>query len=564
MQGTGAPHSYSVQAGPQGMAVGRADHVSYYAASRAPASWPLLVGVVPGPARCFRRRPDLDEHFLPTGEAGPAGAQPLRGGLLTGTAGTGKTQQAAHLARTAWSEGLVDLVVWVDAADRESVVAGYAQALAEITGSAAPTSTASPEAAARSFLAWLESGSLEPRRRWLIVLDDVADPDDVRGLWPPDQPHGLTLVTTRRRNIARPGAGRHVVPVEGFTPAEATAYLREVLGGLGDRPEEAWRLAEELGRLPLALSQAAGHLLGRGLDCAGYRRLLNQDGGSPLSELVPGPGALPDGQAFAVHEAWLPSLDRADRMPETAGLARPLMELAALLPPEGAPEAVFTGSAAREHLRRQRTQPSADGAGPRPDEVVTALRELDRLGLVGHAPQDPYRAVRVHPVLQRVTRDAVPGHRAGRLAWTVASALVDAADRGPDDPGLAEVLAACAGRLGRLAGSALWTDARRDASTASLDALFGGEPPLGAHPLFFRIGELLGEAGLPEDALDHFERLADEALRRQGPRSSVLHGARERLAHWRGESGDPAGAAAAYADVLAEQIRSFGPGHART
>ncbi|MFZ3545417.1 NB-ARC domain-containing protein [Streptomyces sp. 4.24] len=311
------------------MAVGRADHVSYHAASRAPASWPLRVGVVPGPARCFRRRPALDDRFL------PAGALPLRGGVLTGTAGTGKTQQAAHLARTAWSEGLVDLVVWVDAADRASVVAAYAQAIAEITGSATATPSASPEQAARSFLAWLESGSLSPRRRWLIVLDDVADPDDVRGLWPPDHPDGLTLVTTRHRTVAQPGAGRRVVPVEGFTPAEATAYLGEVLalGGRGDRPGEVGRLAEELGLLPLALSQAARHLLDQGLDCAAYRRLWDQDGGSPVSELVPGPGALPDGQRFALHEAWSPSLERADRMPATAGLARPLMELAALLPP---------------------------------------------------------------------------------------------------------------------------------------------------------------------------------------------------------------------------------------
>ncbi|MFC9297098.1 tetratricopeptide repeat protein [Streptomyces sp. NPDC057011] len=531
------------------MAVGRADHVSYHAASRAPAAFPLLVGTIPGAARCFRRRASLD------GGSGP----------LVGTAGTGKTQQAAHLARTAWDEGRLDLLVWVTAADREAVVAGYAQAIAEITGS----DSTSPERAAQAFLAWLRPDAGSPRRRWLVVLDGVADPDDVRGLWPPEHPDGQTLVTTRRRDIAQPGPARAVVRVEGFTAAEATAYLRELLAASGrdGRPEELEGLAQELGLLPLALSQAVTHLVREGLDCAEYGRLLSRDGGRPLAELVPGPGALPDGQLFGVHEAWLPSLERADRM-SPAGLALPLMELAALLPSEGAPEAVFTGTAAMRHLEQHRTAPSADtnGNGLRPEDVTAALRALDRLGLIGYVPADPHRSVRVHPVLQRVTREAVPAHRAGKLAWTVGSMLVDAADRYQDDPGFGPVLVACADGLRRHAESALWTTARRYSSSASLDSLFADDSPLGVHPLLFRVGEFLGTAGGggAEAARRHFERLADEALRRQGPESTVLHGARERVAHWQGECGDAAGAAAAYAAILAGQLRVLGAGHEGT
>lgn len=56
----------------------------------------------------------------------------------------------------------------------------------------------------------------------------------------------------------------------------------------------------------------------------------------------------------------------------------------------------------------------------------------------------------------------------------------------------------------------------------------------------------------------------DRAARRQGPESSALHGARERVAHWRGESGDPAGAAVAYGALLNEQVRVLGPDHPDT
>lgn len=528
------------------MAVGRADHVSYYAASRAPASWPLRVGTVPAAARRLRPRDGLEG----------------RSGLLVGTAGTGKTQQAAHLARTAWDEGRLDLLVWVTATDREAVVQGYARAIAEITGS----DTASPEQAAQSFLAWLGPGSGTARRRWLVVLDGVADPDDVRGLWPPVHPDGRTLVTTRRRDLAQPGPDRAVVPVEGFTPAEATAYLHEVLAGSGrhgDGPEELEGLARELGLLPLALSQAAAHLVGAGIGCAEYLRLLREEGRRTLGELVPGPGALPDGQPFGVHEVWRSSLERADRT-APAGLARPLLELASLLPPEGGPEAALTGAAARRHLEQYRTAPAPGGAELRTDDVTEALRVLDRLGLIGYAPADPHRSVRVHPVLQRVTREAVPAHRAGKLAWTAASALVDAADRNRDDPGFGPALVTCTDALRRRVEPALWTDSRRDARSAELAVLFAADSPLGVHPLLFRVGEFLGATGRAEAARQHFERLADEAERRQGPESSVLHGARERGAHWQGESGDPAGAAAAYAAILAGQIRAFGPGHTAT
>ncbi|MFD7256913.1 hypothetical protein [Streptomyces sp. NPDC059874] len=173
------------------------------------------MGTIPGAARCFRPRTSLDGGS----------------GLLVGTAGTGKTQQAAHLARTAWDEGHLDLLVWVTATDREAVVAGYAQAIAEITGS----DGASPERAAQAFLAWLRPDAGSPRRRRLVVLDGVADPDDVRGLWPPEHPDGQTLVTTRRRDIARPGLPRRRVPGDGGPGRGCRAALRAA-GGRGPAP----------------------------------------------------------------------------------------------------------------------------------------------------------------------------------------------------------------------------------------------------------------------------------------------------------------------------------------
>jgi hypothetical protein len=56
------------------------------------------------------------------------------------------------------------------------------------------------------------------------VLDDVADPADLTGLWPPRSVSGRVVITTRRRDAAMASHGQLVL-VGIFTPEEAHAYL---------------------------------------------------------------------------------------------------------------------------------------------------------------------------------------------------------------------------------------------------------------------------------------------------------------------------------------------------
>ncbi|MGK5451232.1 NB-ARC domain-containing protein, partial [Streptomyces radiopugnans] len=282
--------------------------------------------------------------------------------VLSGMGGVGKTQLAAHHARRVLAAGGVDLLVWATAATREAVVAAYAQAAAGILYSDPDL----PETAAREFLAWLEHRPGPGQRRWMVVLDDVADPADLRGLWPPASPLGRTLVTTRRRDAALTGPGRRLVPVGLFSPREATAYLAASLAVRGrHEPEgELAALAGELGYLPLALSQAAAYLIDSGLDCAAYRALL-ADRARDLADALPDPGALPDDQAAPLDAAWSLSADRADRL-RPYGLARPMLRLAAMLDPNGIPAAVLTGEPALAHLADHLAAQAADPHPGRP------------------------------------------------------------------------------------------------------------------------------------------------------------------------------------------------------
>ena len=152
--------------------------------------------------------------------------------------------------------------MWITVGSRSAVVTGYAQAAAEVRG----IEVDDPEDAAKAFLTWLEPKTSPGPCRWLVVLDDVADPAHLRGLWPPTSPVGRTLATTRRRDAALTGPSRRPIPVGEFTPAEAADYLITALAvhGRTEPDHDITKLAADLGCLPLALSQAAAYLHRRG------------------------------------------------------------------------------------------------------------------------------------------------------------------------------------------------------------------------------------------------------------------------------------------------------------
>ncbi len=404
----------------------------------------------------------------------------------------------------------------------------YSQTAADVTG----VEDSDPQQAATRLLTWLSSTD----RRWLIVLDDVADPQAMAGLWPPETASGRTVVTSRRRDAALLG-GRRLVEVGLFTAGEAAEYLRTRLGAEPHRLDEADKLAADLGYLPLALAQAVAYMIDLDLTCADYRQRLRK---RRLDRLHP--AALPDGQQQAVHDTWSLSISVADT--ETDGLAGIALQLAALLDPNGIPVTIFSTEAALKHYE-QRLGHEVDG-----DDVHDTVRALYRLGLATITTDPDLRSdlVRAHALVQRVVREATLESQQALPAHAAADALRE-----------------------------LWPDLEWDGKTARLgqvlrtntSALIAATDDLlfqthGVHRVIFRAGRSLGEIGLVTAARDHYEQLHIRCLRMLGPDHSNTLAARGHIAYWQSKTGDPTGAATAFEKLLKDDLRVLGPDHPDT
>jgi hypothetical protein len=390
------------------------------------------------------------------------------------------------------------------------------------------------EQSAVRFLSWLA----EPHdRRWLIVIDDLTDPNDLSGLWPPATPWGRTVVTTRRRDAALMD-GRQMVDLSVFTAAEAGRYLTAKLHHAGARRagvlDEAAGLAADLGHLPLALAQAAAYIDDLGLTCADYRRRLSSRR-RRLADLAP--ASRPDGYRATVAATWSLSIELADGLPPR-GLARPVLEVAALLDPNTIPTGLFATSAMTRHFSEHAAEP-VDA-----DDLRDALQLVHRLSLI--SLDDTATTVAVHRLVQRAVRDDTRPDQVPHLATSAADAVLELWPHVEPDSTRAQDLRTNVAALRDHAGDHLW----------SADT--------GAHPVLFRTGTSLGETGLVRPAADYFQRLHTDAVQHLGPEHRHTLRARSDHAWWCGEAGDPTGAVTTYRELLPCHVRLLGADHVDT
>jgi hypothetical protein len=349
---------------------------------------PVVVGDVPQEPAGFQPRADL----LAGLDAAGRGTRVVR--AVTGMRGVGKTQLAAAYARARIEDGW-RLVAWVNAEDKTAVLGGLAEVAAALGLDAGAGDTA---AAARAVRHWLEASG----QQCLLVLDNAADPASLLPFLPAAG-NSRVLITSNERAVAELGAG---VPVDVFTQAEALAFLA---GRTGSADTGGARLlAAELGRLPLALAQAAAVIAAQHLDYGTYLARLRA---TPVEKLLrrTGTDRYPHGLAAAV----LLGLDAARAADET-GVGGAVMHLTSVLSATGVPRTLLHTAGQAGALGEGRE--AADGV---PAEVVDeAVGGLAGSSLLTFSVDGA--AVTAHRLVMRVIRERLA--RQDRLAATCQAA----------------------------------------------------------------------------------------------------------------------------------------------
>jgi tetratricopeptide (TPR) repeat protein len=201
------------------------------------------------------REQELDQLDAILTSDGPGAVTQVGRAVVRGLGGVGKTTLAVEYANR--FRNLYDGVWWCQTGTHDGIVTSLAALAVELK-------VASPEGgnierAAQAALRHLG----ESREIWLLVYDNVAQPTQIADLLP--AAGARVLITSRFSDWGEwaDEVGLDVLPI-----ADALAFLESRTGRTAD--PGAVKLAEALGRLPLALDHAAAYCRRIGMAFSDY------------------------------------------------------------------------------------------------------------------------------------------------------------------------------------------------------------------------------------------------------------------------------------------------------
>ena len=291
--------------------------------TRHPSASPTRIrfGSRPVLAAGFVRRQGQDELF----DAVFAHSEPRT--VLTGMRGSGKTQLAAAVAARCEEKGW-PLVAWIHAASRKHIIADLYELALQI-GIDAPKNIPL-EVIVQRLLDQMRSAEAADR---LLVFDNVENPDDLRDLIP--EGAGVRTLITTTHHLDWDGPGWLRLTVGAFEREQSITLLCEHTGDT--HREAADRIADALGDLPVAITQAAATAQQGGYALSGYFDRLNHHLlESNMSRLE---GAnYPDAVGIALLMAYEQVLEQLrTKYPQQEGIAVSLLDALSLLAASGLP-----------------------------------------------------------------------------------------------------------------------------------------------------------------------------------------------------------------------------------
>ncbi|MDQ4031832.1 MAG: FxSxx-COOH system tetratricopeptide repeat protein, partial [Actinomycetota bacterium] len=240
-------------------------------------------------------------------------------------------------------------------------------------------------------------GALQERDRWLLIYDNVEAPRVVTPFLPGGAGH--VLITSRYPDWNELAAS---VPVDVFDCGESVSLLRQRIPRLTE--DDAGWLADALGHLPLALTQAAAYLQATGQAAGVYVQQLIRRACVILAQETP--TTYPASLAASLHLAF-------DQLATDDPAALVLLSLAAQLAPEPIPFTLFT-------VRPDLLPPPLAAAAGDPVAFAGLTGLLRRHALAQIEPN----SLQVHRLVQAVLRDSQSGISHGDDMTTVTRRLL--------------------------------------------------------------------------------------------------------------------------------------------
>ena len=282
---------------------------------------PIRFGSRPMIAAGFVKRQEQDELF----DAIFAHSEPRT--VLTGMRGSGKTQLAAAVATRCEEEGW-PLVAWIHAASRKHIIADLYEVALRI-GIDAPKNIPL-EVIVQRLLDQMHSAEAGDR---LFVFDNMENLDDLRDLIP--EGAGVRTLVTTTRHLDRDGPGWLRLAVGAFEREQSISLLCERTGDT--HREAADRIAEALGDVPLAITQAAATAQQGGYALSGYLDRLSRHPLESTMSRLEGDG-YPDAVGTALLMAYEQVLEQLrTKHPQQERIAVSLLGALSLLAASGLP-----------------------------------------------------------------------------------------------------------------------------------------------------------------------------------------------------------------------------------
>jgi tetratricopeptide (TPR) repeat protein len=326
--------------------------------------------------------------------------------VLYGLGGVGKSTLAAH-----WAADHAEHVPlwWITADSQAAVDAGLAALAAALEPA---LSGFMQQSQLRDWaLQWLAS-----HENWLVILDNVADPADVKPLLA--GAGGRFLITSRR------ATGWHgiaeTITLDVLTHDEAVGLFTLICPDAGTG---AGAVCSELGCLPLAIEQAAAYCLETGTTADEYLTLLAEFPADMYTAAAEGGDV-----QRTVARVWRVTLDRLADNP----LAVTILLALAWYAPDGIPRSLLDGLGSPPAVRGAVGRLAAHSMVTLRGPSTLSLHRLVQAVARTPDPEDPHRTAetvtRARDIAVEALLEALPASSDDPAVWATWRALLPHAE----------------------------------------------------------------------------------------------------------------------------------------